>query len=578
MRPWERPGVDEVAKLLHGNESVVFVAPTGYGKSKSVPRILEEATRAGIAERVIHVLPLRALVEQQYWFLRGELGSAAGYLAGLRLGGDDYSGFMLRRAVVSTLDSFSLNLSRLSVAELGGVLSGVFEGHYELPRAAIFTSVTVLDEAHLYAEPWAEKEPLSRRFMDVALRVLSGSRVPLVVETATMPSSLLARVVNNTGARVVAVCRDCCKKYGLHGCHGVLDRVYEEEHDLRWITVLEKDKVSALDTGLSYAERGRRVLVVANTVRGAIQAYEYIVGKMGCPRDVVLVHGRLGRRDREKALEAMKKAKVIVATQVIEAGVDVDAEILVTEAAAPSSLAQRAGRLCRSKETLAKCQSEPPLVVIYPPGDRPYGESAREAYKEAKRILEKGARIEWRLLDDTRRCQVVYKSFASLVESIEGRRALGRTSHRGPGYELLAYLAMSSVLGSPGPAKKLVESFCSLVRDTGLVSLAIPQGDGKGYDVLETSLSLIQVMGGEKLLWCDNGACKVLVQGYGNVPVEAVIEVTRDRLVKALSSCRDYVRSYPRIVAEASKEAGIRGAQVLPLVKPGRYRSGIGLV
>ncbi|ABM80498.1 DEAD/DEAH box helicase [Hyperthermus butylicus] len=77
-----RRGISELAGEVRRGSNAVLVAPTGYGKSKSLPLLLEEAEKAGIAARAVHVLPLRALVRQQYEYLRGILGRDAGYLAG----------------------------------------------------------------------------------------------------------------------------------------------------------------------------------------------------------------------------------------------------------------------------------------------------------------------------------------------------------------------------------------------------------------------------------------------------------------------------------------------------------------
>ncbi|BEP17268.1 hypothetical protein PYJP_06200 [Pyrofollis japonicus] len=582
--PWERPGVDAVAELLGSGKNVVFIAPTGYGKSKAVPRLLQEARGEGLAARVIHVLPLRALVKQQYFFMRDFLEKkgcrgCAGYLAGgLGLGREGFSGYMLRAAVVSTLDSFALNIARLPVAELEKTLRGVFEGHYELPRAALASSLVVLDEAHLYAEPWVlDEEPLSRRFLSISLRFLSEARIPLVVETATMATRLVEDIAGRAMARVIAVCKECGKKEWMR----VVDRDYFSEHMFRWRTRI-MSREEALREAISFAETRRRVLFTANTVDSALDAYRVLSEGLGVDK-VVLIHGRLSHRDREEALKRLNKASAIVATQVIEAGVDVDAEVLVSEAAAPSSLAQRAGRLCRSREVAEKCKGEPPEVILYEPEtSHPYGDAIPETIKTVHKVLASGKSIEWRLLDNTRADGYDAVSFHMLVETVENQGLEGEASAASAAYRNLLWASMALPLGDPGFAKRLLESYCSLVRGSALVTLAIPMEDeeSEGFDTLEVSLEYLSKHS-EKVLDCDASGCTVVVLAYGNEDTAyKVMKLEKNLVRNMLKKCRNYAEAYPRLLARAAKalgDKGLRAAQLYLAARRGAYKRGLGL-
>lgn len=101
-------------------------------------------------------------------------------------------------------------------------------------------------------------------------------------------------------------------------------------------------------------EHGRITLVVCNTVDRASRTYAALE-KLGVAADLRLVHSRY--RPRERAAwtaeflgrSACKAGvdRVIVATQVVEAGVDISATTLVTDLAPWSSLVQRFGRCAR---------------------------------------------------------------------------------------------------------------------------------------------------------------------------------------------------------------------------------------
>jgi CRISPR-associated endonuclease/helicase Cas3 len=534
---------------------------------------------------VVHVLPLRALVQQQYQFLRRILGDGAGYLAGLRLSEKDYSGFMLRRAVVSTLDSFALNIARLPVAELAGVLRGVFEGHYELPRAAIASSLVVLDEAHLYAEPWASEEPISRWFFSFVLEVLARARIPLVVETATMSGRLIEEVARLSRARIVAVCGSC----GGAGWSTVRDREYEALYSFAWETVVARDAGEALKRALDIAETGRKVLFAVNTVGSALRVYEEARSVLG--DDVVLVHGRLSHGDKEDAVKRIEEARFIVSTQVIEAGVDVDAEVLFTEAAAPSSLAQRAGRLCRSKETAEKCANEKPLVVVYKPrSPYPYTSSVvKGVLSRLKSLLEGGSGVEWRLLDDRVVDGGRLTSFRLLVEELENQGLQGASGRRAA-YRALLYHSVARTMGDPRYSMRLLEEYCSLVRGSALAGLAIPLRSegaepgaavaGDEYDFVEVSLDTLRYFRerGRRVVYCEEDSCRVLAYGYTDEPAWAVVRLPRRSVEEMLGGCKGYVGVRAKLLQRASKESGVRVVELYPIVYPGAYVKGLGLI
>ncbi len=101
-------------------------------------------------------------------------------------------------------------------------------------------------------------------------------------------------------------------------------------------------------------EHGRITLVVCNTVDRALRTYEALKG-VGVTEELRLVHSRFRPRERvawktdflgrEACMQGVDR--IIVATQVVEAGVDISATTLVTELSPWSSLVQRFGRCAR---------------------------------------------------------------------------------------------------------------------------------------------------------------------------------------------------------------------------------------
>lgn len=104
---------------------------------------------------------------------------------------------------------------------------------------------------------------------------------------------------------------------------------------------------------------GARVLVVCNTVNRAREVYDALGSKKSsCAAETMLLMGRSRPLDRERIAERVTELfeaereqtpapAVLVATQTIEVGIDLDATDMVTETAAWDALVQRFGRVNR---------------------------------------------------------------------------------------------------------------------------------------------------------------------------------------------------------------------------------------
>lgn len=99
-------------------------------------------------------------------------------------------------------------------------------------------------------------------------------------------------------------------------------------------------------------------LVVVNTVDRAVDIFEAVLKDRGLNRavtDVRLVHSRFRAAERSswrddflnRATSAPGTDRIVIATQVVEAGVDLSAGVLITELAPWPSLIQRFGRCAR---------------------------------------------------------------------------------------------------------------------------------------------------------------------------------------------------------------------------------------
>ena len=106
---------------------------------------------------------------------------------------------------------------------------------------------------------------------------------------------------------------------------------------------------------LRHAARGRLVLVMINRVARAQELCRRIRALLAPGGDVpetLLLHSRFRPRERAAAMDRLRtpppdRGRIAISTQVLEAGVDLDADVLVTEVCPWPSLVQRLGRLNR---------------------------------------------------------------------------------------------------------------------------------------------------------------------------------------------------------------------------------------
>jgi len=132
---------------------------------------------------------------------------------------------------------------------------------------------------------------------------------------------------------------------------------------------------------LNEANGDRLVLVFVNQVKRACKLYHDLLEKLGesagARPEVLLVHARMRPCDRHAVVSKLGTAtpasgRIVVTTQVLEAGVDLDADALFTELCPWPSLVQRFGRLNRSgtrprSSDVNKGKAKPARAVVFEP-------------------------------------------------------------------------------------------------------------------------------------------------------------------------------------------------------------------
>lgn len=146
------------------------------------------------------------------------------------------------------------------------------------------------------------------------------------------------------------------KKDGRGDDEGVSSQSADDEaHD-----DCSQDAAKLADEIRKFHQTGSLTLVVVNTVNKALALFGALSAKGKNKKaaasdegpELVLLHSRFRGQDRRRLSEKLREAprpagRIVVATQVVEAGVDLSAKVLFTELAPWPSLVQRFGRAAR---------------------------------------------------------------------------------------------------------------------------------------------------------------------------------------------------------------------------------------
>lgn len=311
----------------------LLLAPCGSGKTLAAWRWIKARLRERPAARVIFLYPTRATATEGFrdyvsWAPEADAslltGTAAYELEGMFENPDDEKhgkdftteerlyalGFWQRRIFSATVDQFL------------GFMQQVYKSVCLLPLLA--DSVVVIDEVHSF----------DRNLFSVLKRFLANFDVPVLCMTASLPPVRRKELEDECGLQV-------------------FPRDMDDFPDLqmgaampRYRVSLVEDEEHATAAAMKAMDEGRRVLWVVNTVARC----QRLARTMGA----LCYHSRFKLEDRKGRHEAVIQAfreggnpVLAVTTQVCEMSLDLDADLLISEAAPITAMIQRMGRCNR---------------------------------------------------------------------------------------------------------------------------------------------------------------------------------------------------------------------------------------
>lgn len=326
---------------------IILQAPPGAGKTRaalegglSAFERTEQNSHHEAPQRIVFSTPMRTLTQGQYKLAESAFKQNANWgktwKPSIQTGEQPNDPLFEHKLIFATVDqvlaSF-LNVPYGLSRRLDNINAGAFIGSY-----------LIFDEFHLY--------PTHQMMLSVLamLTMLKGfSRFTLM--SATFSHRFLKAIATELDAQIIADEPGTSVDRGMF--HDV-DNITSQQRT--WQTI-----EGQLDAAAVQRLRGKRTLCVCNTVERACALYQSL--KIAFPHtDIRLLHSRFYRADRrsketdllEKGIdtnrslfELLDSEVILVATQIIEVGLDISCDVLLTECAPAASLVQRAGRCAR---------------------------------------------------------------------------------------------------------------------------------------------------------------------------------------------------------------------------------------
>ena len=321
------------------DDNLILVAPTGSGKT-------EFAYLWGAGSKLIFTLPLRSAVNAIYERTIDIFGQE-----NVGLLHSDADVYLYEKSINHEGESFRvLDLARhLSLPVLVSTGDQVFPSAlkypgYEKIYSTLGYSRLVIDEVQAY-DPRAVA--IIVKLIEDVVKI--GGKFLLM--TATLPPFVEEQIEKRVGK----------EKFEPIDRYSQYENICKHKIEMR-----EGDILNNIDEILEKASKEKkRVLVILNTVELAQAVYKKIKDANKDNIYLKLLHSRftfndrknleneiVGTKDKKGTFSNPKpdkeqEGKILIATQVVEASLDIDADILYTELAPIDSLVQRMGRVLR---------------------------------------------------------------------------------------------------------------------------------------------------------------------------------------------------------------------------------------
>ena len=451
---------EELLKKAESLKSTVLVAPTGSGKTEFA--LLWNAKNA---RKLIYTLPLRVALNDLFWrFKNNYFGDVVNILhstAFIEYLEEEQKGKKLDVEKQLTASKLLSSPVLLTTPDQVFLTSLNYYGSDKILAVYPLSSV-VVDEIQTY-------DPEMASIIIKTLQIVQKLGGAVLVMTATLPpyfEPFLFEDVRDNGEYNIP--KNCRLKFEKIDTEQIKD--YVKNYNLKrhkidvvedWLTeyVKENDKYSIkVNKELlreyieKYEEENKNTFIILNNVSKAIEVYSELKDEYP---NVFLLHSRLiekekdrrirliklileakkerENKNKEKISEEIEKLKqdlenininkpvIVVATQIIEASVDLDFDAMITEVSPIDSQVQRWGRIYRNDRD-EDYKDDTPNIVIFvgrpEDGEIKIDRGTKAIYD--KRVVEKTIEVlkdvKGKILNYSDEKVIISRIFSSVVE------------------------------------------------------------------------------------------------------------------------------------------------------------------
>ncbi len=347
-----RIGLEKFEELINQERELIAVLPTGYGKTRFFIQKHDLLDKIG---KIVHSLPLQAIIFDFYNEMKKVLKDNVGYQMSLHVPEDDGKRpYLSRKYMITTVDSFLLDFYGIPVHE-------IFRSKWHSDIAMLFarTSNIILDEFHLLTA--IDVDNVEEEFAKV-ISVVSNVREAIkkrnrrfIILTATLPRSL----IESFKIRPLVLAPD-----SHPFVTNEMIRVWDNndgfissfsEYGMRVKTYIHTGDKRDIIKRIVKDNEGR-ILIVLNHIKDVEELSKEL-------EECVFVHGLFTNESKQRIINNIRNFNCVISTQVLEAGVNLSFDVLITDIAPAFSLIQRAGRILRTPNDIKGKEGEIHILI-----------------------------------------------------------------------------------------------------------------------------------------------------------------------------------------------------------------------
>ena len=346
--------------IKNRNDNLVIIGSTGLGKT-------EASLLWGADNKIFYVLPLKTAINAMYERIKNLVKNDYDKKVAVLHGQTD-SVYLKELDNDTTVKNenekfyeYYKNTKKLAmpitVATPDQLFDSVFKYNgYEFKMATFSYSRIIIDEIQAYS-------PDILAYTIYAIRLINDLGGKIAIFTATLAPFVKDLLTKKSSITSEYKFKDFEYKYECFLSE-------DKRHNMK---IIEEDLNSEYIIGiLNQHVDLKTCLIVRNTIKSAQELYNQLQNELDCSKyEVNLLHSKFTVEDRkQKEVEILKdgnpknvndKIKVWISTQIVEASLDIDFDIMFTELSELLGLFQRFGRVYR-KRTL---ESDIPNIYVF---------------------------------------------------------------------------------------------------------------------------------------------------------------------------------------------------------------------